>query len=74
MSATLKIMSLNVRGISNFKKRRTIFTWCRRKSADVIFFYKKRTQTKQQKYNGKMNGAEKCFFHTVAQIHVELQY
>ena len=37
MSATLKIMSLNVRGISNFKKRRTIFTWCRRKSADVIF-------------------------------------
>ena len=37
MSATLKIMSLNVREISNFKKRRTIFTWCRRKSADVIF-------------------------------------
>ena len=37
MSATLKIMSLNVRRISNFKKRRTIFTWCRRKSAYVIF-------------------------------------
>ena len=37
MPATLKIISLNVRGISNFKKRRTIFTWCRRKNADVIF-------------------------------------
>ena len=36
MSATLKIISLNVKGISNFKKRRTIFTWCRRKNADVI--------------------------------------
>ena len=33
----MKIVSLNVRGISNFKKRRTIFTWCRRKNADVIF-------------------------------------
>ena len=33
----MKIVSLNVRGISNLKKRRTIFTWCRRKNADVIF-------------------------------------
>ena len=33
----MKIVSLNVRGISNFKKRRTIFTWCRQKNADVIF-------------------------------------
>ena len=37
-SAALKIASLNVWGVSNFKKRRTIFTWCRRKNADVIFF------------------------------------
>ena len=32
-----KIISLNVRGISNYKKRRTIFTWCRKQKADVIF-------------------------------------
>ena len=36
-SDALKIVSLNVRGVSNFKKRHTIFTWCRRKNADVIF-------------------------------------
>ena len=37
LSAALKIVSLNVRGVSNLKKRPTIFTWCRRKNADVIF-------------------------------------
>ena len=34
---TGKIISLNVRGISNYKKRRTIFTWCRKQKADIIF-------------------------------------
>ena len=28
---------LNVRGISNFRKRRTVFTWCRKQKADVNF-------------------------------------
>ena len=37
MSDSFKLISLNVRGISNFKKRRTIFTWCHKKSADIIF-------------------------------------
>ena len=32
-----KFISLNVRGISNFRKRRTIFTWCRKQKADIIF-------------------------------------
>ena len=32
-----KFVSLNARGISNFPKRTTIFTWCRRQKADVIF-------------------------------------
>ena len=32
-----KFLSLNVRGISNFHKRRTIFTWCKKQKADVIF-------------------------------------
>ena len=32
-----KLISLNVRGISNFKKRKMIFTWCRKKKADIIF-------------------------------------
>ena len=32
-----KLVSLNVRGISNFCKRRTIYTWCRKQKADFIF-------------------------------------
>ena len=32
-----KFLSLNVRGISNFRKRRTIFTWCKKQKVDVIF-------------------------------------
>ena len=57
-SDALKIVSLNVRGVvSNFKKRRTIFTWCRKKNDGgpcknyyvCDFFYGKRIQIKQQK-------------------------
>ena len=36
-SDALKIVSLNVRGVSNFRKRRTLFTWCHRKNVDGIF-------------------------------------
>jgi len=34
---TGKLISLNIRGISNFRKRKTIFTWCRKQKADIIF-------------------------------------
>lgn len=34
---TLKLVSLNVKGISNFHKRKTIYTWCRKKNADFSF-------------------------------------
>ena len=33
----LKLISLNVRGLGNFRKRREIFTWCRKQKADVTF-------------------------------------
>ena len=33
----IRLISLNTRGISNFQKRRTVFTWCRKKRADIIF-------------------------------------
>ena len=32
-----KLVSLNVRGINNFRKRRTIYSWCRKQKADFIF-------------------------------------
>ena len=34
---TLKLVSLNVEGISNFQKRKTIYTSCRKKNADFSF-------------------------------------
>ena len=37
MSESLKLLSVNVRGLTNFKKRRAIFTWCRKWNADFIF-------------------------------------
>ena len=37
MADVFKLVSLNVKGISNFKKRRTMFTWCRKRKADIIF-------------------------------------
>ena len=33
----LRFISLNVKGISNFNKRRTIFTWCRKRNAGITF-------------------------------------
>ena len=37
MSESVKLLSVNVRSLSNFKKRRAIFTWCRKRNADFIF-------------------------------------
>ena len=34
---TGKLISLNTRGISNYRKRRTIFTWLRKQKPDVVF-------------------------------------
>ena len=36
-TCTLRLISLNVRGLSNFKKQRMIYTWCKKKNTDVIF-------------------------------------
>ena len=37
VSDDFKLLSLNVRGLSNFKKRRAVFTWCRKQKASIIF-------------------------------------
>ena len=47
---TCKLVSLNVRGISNFRKRRMIYTWCRKQKADFIFLrenYSKKDSERQ---------------------------
>ena len=56
----VKIVSLNVRGLSNFKKRsRIIFTWCRKMKSDVIFLQEIHSKIKteiqwEQEWGGKM--------------------
>ena len=37
VSDDFKLLSLNVRGLSNFKKRRAVFTWWRKQKASIIF-------------------------------------
>jgi len=32
-----KLISLNMRGINNFRKRRTIITWLRKQKPDIVF-------------------------------------
>lgn len=34
---SLKLVSLNVRGLRNFRNHRAIFTWGRKQKADLIF-------------------------------------
>jgi exonuclease III len=41
---SLKLLSLNVRGLGNFRKRRAIFTWCRKQKADLIFLQETHTK------------------------------
>ena len=43
-----KFISLNRRGISNYRKRRTIFTCCRKQKADVIFLQETHSTEKNE--------------------------
>ena len=62
-SDSLKLVSLNVRGLSNFRKRRVIFTWCRKQKADLIFLQETHS-TKAGEYKWKKEwGSEIIFSH-----------
>ena len=62
-SDSLKLVSLNVRGLSNFRKRRAIFTWCRKQKADLIFLQETHS-TKAGEYKWKKEwGSEIIFSH-----------
>ena len=42
-------MGLNVRGINNFKKRRAVFTWCRKQKASIIFLQETHSTVDKEK-------------------------
>ena len=49
MAKLFKLVSLNVTGINNFHKRRAIFTWCRKRKADVIFLQETHSKEESKK-------------------------
>ncbi|CAH3031640.1 unnamed protein product, partial [Pocillopora meandrina] len=62
-SDSLKLVSLNVRGLSNFRKCGAIFTWCRKQKADLIFLQETHS-TKAGGYKWKKEwGSEIIFSH-----------
>ena len=44
-----RMLSLNVRGLSNFKKRRAIFAWCRKQNAHIIFLQETHSTVNSEK-------------------------
>ena len=40
---------MNVRGLSNFKKRRSVFAWCRKQSANIIFLQETHSTSDKEK-------------------------
>ena len=60
----LKVMSINVRGLNDRKKRRGVF---RRISEEILMFvvYKNPIVLKTVSGSGGMNGVETYFLHTV---------
>ena len=59
----LELASLNVRGISNFRKRRAIFTWCWKRKADFIFLQKTHSKIDTEIYWTNEWGAETVMSH-----------
>ena len=70
---TLKFVSLNVKGISNFHKRKTIYTWCRKKNAD--FFFLQETHSKKEvETQWKNEWGPRLLCHMEVQIRVVLLF
>ena len=60
---SLKLLSLNVRGLGNFRKLRAIFTWCRKQKADLIFLQETRSTKEIESQWRKEWGSQISFSH-----------
>ena len=58
-----KMMSLNVRGLSNFKKRKLIFSWCRKTKSDIIFLQETHSKFEVEKQWEREWGGSMFFSH-----------
>ena len=64
----LKLCSFNCRGMQDHVKRRKLFQYFRNLDSDVIFFYKKPTQTKRMNVFGNLSGGNLPGFQVIPQI------
>ena len=60
---SLKLLSLNVRGLGNFRKRRATFTWLRKQKADLIFLQETHTTKNCESQWKKEWGSSIMFSH-----------
>ena len=60
---SIKFLSLNVRGLSNFHKRRAIFSWCRKQKSDLIFLQETHSTIERQDQWRKKWGTPVLFSH-----------
>ena len=67
---SIKLLSLNVRGLSNFHKRRAIFSWCRKQKADLIFLQETHSTAERQDQWRKEWGASLLFSHGSTMLEV----
>ena len=63
INSTLRLISLNLRGLSNFKKRRMICTWCKKKNIDIIFLQENHSTKEEENQWRNEWGAEIIMSH-----------
>ena len=59
----LSLLSLNVRGIKNFKKRRTVFNWARHKNPDIILLQETHSELSDETHWKREWGGNAIFSH-----------
>ena len=59
---SLKPLSLNVRGLSNKKKRKTAFSWIKKQKADIIFLQESHSTKDSEKKWKKERGNDNIYF------------
>ena len=59
-----KLVSLNVEGISNLKKKGTIYTWCHSRKVDIIFLQETHSKKKTEIQWKNEWGSKMLFTHS----------
>ena len=64
MTESIKILSLNVRGLGHAKKRKMMFSWCRKQKADIVLIQETHSSKRDEtKWRNEWGGQEIYFSH-----------